>query len=701
MTTLVGVPLRRHGRALARTLAAAHRGRRPSRLTLEEPWRLTPARARAASRASGAPGPVPGRALRRAPARPSCAEFARVQVFGEVCEPARLRGAASTSSCATRDGAVPCAMWRDDFDALAPAGRRSATAPRSSSPAGPTTTRAAARPRRRSPSPSPGCASRARATCSPSSSALRRRLAPRGCSSRRSACRGRRCRAASASSPARAARPATTSSPGCAAAAGRAGWCGRSRPCRTAAPRPRSRARSRPRRDRRGRGDRRRARRRLAGRPVRLLRRGAVPDGGAAARAGDRLGRPPHRPHADRRRRRRRPARRRRTPRRSAVPLQRRARRARDAAARCARARSRDHGAPRGARTARRRARRALPRAGRARRPPRAAPAPAAARAAGQRARRGGSSSARHGRGACWSSSARRRAALAPKPARAPRRAGRRWRWRWLRTTPSARSSAATRWSTDRAGEPITLRRGRPRRARASTLRFARRRRCPRARTRRRPVSEPSADLRGRDRPAGGDHPPPGLRRGGPARDARPRARRAAGSSSSARPSSTPSAAGCEELRLDELVARLETARPPQEPTLEHLGPARRPAAAHRRLRAGGRSSATCRSDFTRQTTAIRLQRRRRGRRRRGRHLRRRRPRRAAGRRAGAAARRRVDARVASASTWRSSTSSRSRRSARCPASTACGRTSPRRSTWRCARPARRCTRCWAASRGR
>ena len=54
----------------------------------------------------------------------------------------------------------------------------------------------------------------------------------------------------------------------------------------------------------RGRGRGRRPRRRLAGRPVRVLRRDPVPHRRAAARAGDRLGRPPHRPHADRRRRR-------------------------------------------------------------------------------------------------------------------------------------------------------------------------------------------------------------------------------------------------------------------------------------------------------------------------------------------------------------------------------------------------------------
>ena len=53
---------------------------------------------------------------------------------------------------------------------------------------------------------------------------------------------------------------------------------------------------------RRGRGDRR-ARRGLAGGPAVLLRRDAVPHGGAAGGAGDRVGRPSHRPHAARRRR--------------------------------------------------------------------------------------------------------------------------------------------------------------------------------------------------------------------------------------------------------------------------------------------------------------------------------------------------------------------------------------------------------------
>ena len=54
----------------------------------------------------------------------------------------------------------------------------------------------------------------------------------------------------------------------------------------------------------RGRGRDRGARRRLAGRPAVLLRRDAVPHRRPARRAGDRVRRPSHRPHAARRRRR-------------------------------------------------------------------------------------------------------------------------------------------------------------------------------------------------------------------------------------------------------------------------------------------------------------------------------------------------------------------------------------------------------------
>ena len=68
------------------------------------------------------------------------------------------------------------------------------------------------------------CASPARATCSPSSTRLRRRAARRGpVRAAEARCRARRCRAASASSPARAARRATTCSPGLR----RRGWAGR------------------------------------------------------------------------------------------------------------------------------------------------------------------------------------------------------------------------------------------------------------------------------------------------------------------------------------------------------------------------------------------------------------------------------------------------------------------------------------------
>ena len=194
-----------------------------------------------------------------------------------------------------------------------------------------------------------------------------------------------------------------------------------------------------------GRGDRRRPRRRLARRPVRVLRRDAVPHRGAAARAGDLVGRPPHRPHAARRRRR-------------GVVLdadargrgRRAARRARGAR-RPGRAR-RAAGAPgpAGDRGARPHAGAALARPGRAPRAPPHAPAPAAARAARQRppARGRGLGRQPAGRG--------RRSRGRPDPPR----------WRGLaascgrgpprspRTTPSARSSAATRSSRTARASP-------------------------------------------------------------------------------------------------------------------------------------------------------------------------------------------------------------------------------------------------------
>ena len=230
----------------------------------------------------------------------------------------------------------------------------------------------------------------------------------------------------------------------------RRGWAGRVvwafAPCRTGTRRRRSRARSGPRGPRGGRGDRRRPRRRLARRPVRLLRRDAVPDGGDAPRAGDRVGRPPHRSHADRRRRRRRVLDT--NPRRGdGGPAATAARRARDARARRAR------GLPRRARRAvLGRARATLRASSRARRastsPASAASAPDAPRAAGARRpprararrtrRRARSSSAARGRGR-----AGRRRAPGDAP-RWPRARRPRPRAPWSAATPSSTTARAT-----------------------------------------------------------------------------------------------------------------------------------------------------------------------------------------------------------------------------------------------------------------
>ena len=241
--------------------------------------------------------------------RRSCAtelrERARVQLFGEVfnLRPSRAQGLLRAARRRRRAAVLDVARRVRGARAWSPT--RWSTARRSSSPAAPTTTPAAARPRRRSPSRSRGLRIAGEGDLLAQLEALRRTLAAEGLfePQKRAGPPGAAARR-SAWSPARAARRATTCSPGCAGAAGPGGWCGRSRRCRTATRRPRiTRALQRPGRGRRGRGDRRRARRRLAGRPVRLLRRDPVPHRRAAAHAGDRLGRPPHRPHADRRRR--------------------------------------------------------------------------------------------------------------------------------------------------------------------------------------------------------------------------------------------------------------------------------------------------------------------------------------------------------------------------------------------------------------
>ncbi len=194
---------------------------------------------------------------------------------------------------------------------------------------------------------------------------------------------------------------------------------------------------------RHGRGghDRGGARRRLAGRHVRLLRRDAVPHGRAAAGAGDLVRGPPHRPHADRRRVRgllldphprgraggADPLRRGPHP---AGPLRRPPARRRPA-----------HRGP-----ARPPPGRADPRPGRAPGPRAPPPAPAAARAARRGLaphRRRAPRHAHPADGAGAQGRGRRRAPTRPAAART-------WSacaWRWPPTTPSAPSSAATRWS--------------------------------------------------------------------------------------------------------------------------------------------------------------------------------------------------------------------------------------------------------------
>ena len=79
--------------------------------------------------------------------------FTRVQVFGEVFG---FKAGRAKVWFELRDGsgALPCSMWREDFEALGHRARRP-TACRSSSPAAATTTPARAPPRRRSRSRSP------------------------------------------------------------------------------------------------------------------------------------------------------------------------------------------------------------------------------------------------------------------------------------------------------------------------------------------------------------------------------------------------------------------------------------------------------------------------------------------------------------------------------------------------------------------
>ena len=283
------------------------RGHRPRHALGSLADRHAPARSsrrRRRARAPSCPGPT-----RSATTPPRCATAARLRARTVIGEIANLRPptrARAYFELRDADGAIPCAMWRNDWDRLG-----ALTATLADGVAGDRRRRLRLLPRQRERLARlqllglgaargrrgrPARADRARAAArSPPTGLLdRQRALPRAllprtigiiCGETGKAPRG--CR-----------------SPGWRGAAGRAGSSGRSPgsgPPRGAADRRRA---ARHRRARRGRGDRRRPRRRLADRPARLLRRAALPHGRAAAGAGDRLDRPPHRPHAARRGRR-------------------------------------------------------------------------------------------------------------------------------------------------------------------------------------------------------------------------------------------------------------------------------------------------------------------------------------------------------------------------------------------------------------
>ena len=242
-------------------------------------------------------------------------EIARVQVFGEVFNLRRGRGAKVYFELRDGDGALPCSMWRNDFEKLGPAADAVVDGAQIVVAGGPDYY-----PGSRTSSPSfsfqvTGVRVAGEGDLLAQLDRLRKALAAEGLFEPQKALH----------------RPVLPRTIGVVTGEGgkarddvlaglrRRGWGGPRRLGVRAGAGPPRRAADHagaagPRRGRRGRGDRRRARRRLARRPVRVLRRDAVPDGRDAARAGDRVGRPPHRPHADRRRRRGVAARRRRTP---------------------------------------------------------------------------------------------------------------------------------------------------------------------------------------------------------------------------------------------------------------------------------------------------------------------------------------------------------------------------------------------------
>ena len=527
------------------------------------------------------PRALPGRLLRRAAAPPPAgvrARPARRRGVGRSREPrARLLRAARRP----RRAAVLDVARR----LRAPGRDRSPTGCASSSAAAATTTRGAPPPPPPSPSPSPSCGSAGEGDLLVQLERLRRRLTPRGCSSPRSACRGRaapddrgRHRRARQGARRRAGRA-------CAAAAGAGGSSGPSPPSRTATRRRGSPPRCaswRPRPEvevvivARGGGS-------LADlfafcdealcRTVALLR---VPVISSVGHHTDRTliddvaavccSTPTHAAEA-------------------AVPVDcAAARRALAAAA----ARLRDHGRRAildRARTLVQLSRAPAP----ARRPPPRPPAPAAARAARlgapRRPRAGASARARH---AALLERTAARAADGDRARRARSSSG--WPWRWRPTTRSARWRAATRWCRTAPATPL----GSAAAARAArdadpalprrSGRGRGRRRARRAHERRRaPTSRPWA----------------GSRRSSAAwTPARPAcARRSTSSARGASWSSTAPASWTPSARASRSCAWRSSSRA-SDPRAAACAPLstfdkpRRPAARGRRLRAGGAARA-------------------------------------------------------------------------------------------------------------
>ena len=239
-------------------------------------------------------------------------------------------------------------------------------------------------------------------------------------------------------------------------------------------------------------------------------------------------------------------------------------------------------------------------------RPPRDRRAGAHARAPGRRARRSTSpASAGTCTSCCASCGPARRRAVADGRARpavhAARARARASSARAARTGRAARARARAAGAGARRARPPADARARLRAGRGPRRRAGRRRRRPRAPPRERPRCastttpstprssdehpEPSRHVRDRGGPDRGDHPPARLRRGRPARDARRSSRRAATWSSTAPASSTRSARGS---RSCGSTSSWRGSRARARRADEHVRPARRPAARGRRLHARG-----------------------------------------------------------------------------------------------------------------